>query len=107
MKQSNNKTARREGFTLGEVMISAGIFGIVSIAVASLSLNGTILFAKNTAENLAHDQNRIAISRLVRDIHAAISTPQLGRIVQERWPRTWPPTRRSRKTAPGRRMAPT
>ena len=68
-------------FTLAEVMIALGMLGLVGACAAYFFLNGTILAAKNTAENLAHDQNRIAVKRLVHDIHAAISTPQLGKIV--------------------------
>lgn len=69
------------GFTLGEIMVAMGMASIVGVCAGYIFLNGTILAAKNTAENLAHDQNRIAVNRLVHDIHAAISTPQLGHIV--------------------------
>ncbi|HEX8679895.1 MAG TPA: type II secretion system protein, partial [Chthoniobacterales bacterium] len=74
--------ARQRGFTLAETMIATGILGLVGAAAGYVLINGTVLFAKNTASNLAHDQNRIAVSRLVRDIHSAVSTPQLGRIVK-------------------------
>lgn len=78
MKISNKSQA---GFTLGEAIVAIGMAMVVATAATSMTLNGTILFAKNTAENISHDQNRIAVSRLVRDIHAAVSAPQLGKIV--------------------------
>jgi hypothetical protein len=36
-----------------------------------------ILYAKNTAVNVAHEEAREGINRLTRDIHAAVSVPQL------------------------------
>ena len=62
-------------------MIAGGLVAIVGTVASYVTLNATILYAKNTADNAAHDQNRIAVSRLVRDIHSATSIPQLGRIV--------------------------
>ena len=38
---------------------------------------GLILSAKNTAVNAAHEEARQGVLRLTRDIHAAISVPQL------------------------------
>jgi hypothetical protein len=38
---------------------------------------GTVLFAKITSNNLAHDESRAAMTRLVTDIHKAVSSPQL------------------------------
>jgi plastocyanin len=77
-----NRTSRSEaGFTLGEMMVTLGMSSVVGVCATYVFLNGTILAAKNTSENVAHDQNRIAVNRLVRDIHSAISTPQLGHIV--------------------------
>lgn len=68
------------GFTLGEMMVTLGISSVVGVCATYVFLQGTMLAAKNTSENVAHDQNRIAVNRLVRDIHSAISTPQLGHI---------------------------
>src|SRR5205807_9817154 len=36
--------------------------------------------AKNTAENLAHDSSRVAVNRMLHDIHTAVSIPVLGHI---------------------------
>ncbi len=81
MKTAAQNKPGVSAFTLAEGMIAVGMTGVVGGCAAYFFLNGTILAAKNTAENVAHDQNRIAVKRLVQDIHAAISTPQLGKIV--------------------------
>ena len=74
--------ARRQqgGYTLADIMVATGLVTIVGL-IAYYALNsGTILYAKNTAENLAHDSSRIAVNRLLHDIHTAVSVPQLGHI---------------------------
>lgn len=68
------------GFTLAEMMVAVGIMVVVGFAVYHISSAGMVLYAKNTAINVAHDQSRIAVSRLVHDVHAAVSVPQLGHI---------------------------
>ena len=82
MRIQPSKFRRCAGLTLTEVMIAAGVTVLGGAAAAYITLNATVLYAKNTADNVAHDQNRIAVSRLVRDIHAATSIPQLGHIQQ-------------------------
>ena len=52
----------------------ASVVGIIGFAVLN---SGTILYAKVTSNNLAHDESRVAVMRLVNDIHKAVSTPQL------------------------------
>lgn len=87
-------THRHEcAFTLGETMVAIALASVVAVCATYIFLNGTILYAKNTAQNLAHDQNRIAVNRLVQDIHAAVSVPQLGNIVQgnSTVPGSWKP----------------
>ena len=81
MRTSTIERPLQAGFTIGEAMIAIGIASIVGACAAYIFLNGTLLYAKNTAENVAHDQNRIAVNRMVHDIHAAVSIPQLGKIV--------------------------
>jgi hypothetical protein len=68
------------GFTLGEMIVAVGIMTVVGLAVFAVTNIGIILYSKNTAINLAHDQARIAVSRLIKDIHSAASVPQLGHI---------------------------
>ena len=65
------------GYTLGEIMV-AGACAVMVGLMAVLLLNGGFnLYARITANNLAHDQSRIAVNRLVSDIHKAVSIPQL------------------------------
>ena len=82
MKTRASKTRWAGGFTLPEVMVASGVAVLAGGAAVFITLNATVLYAKNTADNAAHDQNRIAVSRLVRDIHSATSIPQLGHIEQ-------------------------
>ena len=80
MKLSRLNRNRNAGYTLADIMVATGLVTIVGV-IAVYSLNsGTILYSKNTAENLAHDQSRIAVNRLLHDIHTAVSIPQLGHI---------------------------
>ena len=80
MKLSRAIRNRNGGYTLADIMVATGLVTIVGV-IAVYSLNsGTILYSKNTAENLAHDQSRIAVNRLLHDIHTAVSIPQLGHI---------------------------
>src|SRR6478672_414123 len=74
--------SKRAAFTLVDAMVTVGLVGVIGLAVFAVLNSGTILYAKNTAENIAHDQNRIAVNRLMHDIHEAVSIPQLGHIVQ-------------------------
>ncbi|HEV3408810.1 MAG TPA: hypothetical protein VG095_00820 [Chthoniobacterales bacterium] len=73
--------SKQSGITLGEAMVCVGVAGVVGVCATTMLLNASVLYAKNTAENAAHDQNRIAVNRMVHDIHAATSIPQLGKIV--------------------------
>ena len=81
MKITNKTKSLQAGFTLPEVVVAAGMATVVGACTIYVFLTGTVLYAKNTAENLSHDQNRIAVNRLVRDIHGSMSVPQLGTIV--------------------------
>jgi hypothetical protein len=60
-----------------ELIVSSAIVTIAGW-LAFLFLNaGLILFAKNTAMNVSHQQARIAIARMQHDLHSAVSIPQL------------------------------
>ena len=65
------------GFTLVELMIAAMAIALVGgIAYAVLN-SGLILFSKNTAINVAHQQARVAVLQIEADLHSAISLPKL------------------------------
>jgi hypothetical protein len=70
----------RDGYTLADIMVASGLVTIVGLIGVYTLNTGTLLYAKNTAENLAHDSSRIAVNRLLHDIHNAVSIPQLGHI---------------------------
>ena len=53
------------------------IFGMLGGVFFQVLNSGLILFAKNTAVNVSHEEARQGLNRLTRDIHSAISVPQL------------------------------
>lgn len=58
-------------------MISVAMIGLIG-GISYLVLNtGLVLFAKNSAINVAHQQARVAVLQIVQDIHSAVSIPQL------------------------------
>jgi prepilin-type N-terminal cleavage/methylation domain-containing protein len=65
------------GYTLIEVLFTAALIGVVGLLIYALLITGTILGAKNTAINTAHQQARMAMLEMVQDLHSAISLPQL------------------------------
>lgn len=70
--------SRIKGYTLVEFVISGGILGIVGLALYSLLSVNTILGAKNTAMNTAHQQARTAMVQMLKDLHSAVSLPSLA-----------------------------
>jgi prepilin-type N-terminal cleavage/methylation domain-containing protein len=65
------------GYTLLEMAIATGIIGVVGLAIYSLLSLNTILGAKNTAVNAAHQQARTAMMQMLQDLHSSISLPSL------------------------------
>src|SRR5205085_9311684 len=70
-------TTRHQGMTLAEVTIGMAVLGLLGLAFFQVLNSGVILYAKNTAVNVAHEEAREGISRLTRDIHASVAVPQL------------------------------
>jgi hypothetical protein len=68
------------GYTLADIMVAVSLTVLVGLIGVYAMNSGTILYAKNTAQNLAHDSSRIAVNRMLHDIHNAVSIPQLGHI---------------------------
>src|SRR5437016_5469749 len=64
-------------FTAVEMVVSTMIMAILGIVFLNVLNSGMILYAKNTAVNAAHEEGREGVNRLTRDLHAAISVPQL------------------------------
>jgi type II secretory pathway pseudopilin PulG len=77
MKRPSFRLKKICAFTLLEAVIATGIVGLTGAAMFECLITGTTLFAKNTAMNSTHEEGRRGINRLVRDIHSAVSVPQL------------------------------
>jgi hypothetical protein len=76
MKLSNANTTRR-GYTVAEMVIAGAVFVLLGLVFFRVLQSGLLLFAKNTAVNVAHEEARGGVNRMVRDIHAAVSVPEL------------------------------
>jgi len=77
MKHSHPQTAGQRGVALIELMVSTAVVLITGSIIFYILNTGMILFAKNTAINMAHQQARIAVLTMEQDLHSAISIPQL------------------------------
>ena len=77
MKTQNIERNRRGGFTVAEMGVAVGVLGLLGLVFFQVLNSGLVLFAKNTAVNAGHEEGRQGINRLTRDIHAAISVPEL------------------------------
>jgi type II secretory pathway pseudopilin PulG len=69
--------SRNRGFTIVELSFSSAVFSIVGATLYSLVNMSTVLGAKNTAINTAHEQARTAMVQMLQDLHSAISLPYL------------------------------
>ena len=63
--------------TIAEMVIAVAVLCLLGLVFFQVLNSGMILYAKNTAVNVAHEEAREGINRLTRDIHAAVSVPQL------------------------------
>jgi hypothetical protein len=68
---------RNKAYTLIEAAISTSVFSVVGLTLCSLVNTTTILGAKNTALNTAHQQARTAMVQMLQDLHSSISLPSL------------------------------
>ena len=57
--------------------VAVGVLMLLGVAFFQVLNSGLILSAKNTAVNAAHEEARVGVLRMTRDIHAAVSVPQL------------------------------
>jgi hypothetical protein len=67
----------RSGLTLIEMAVTAGLVGVLGLIIYSLLNIGTILGAKNTATNTAHQQARVAMLEMIQHLHSAVSLPAM------------------------------
>jgi type II secretory pathway component PulJ len=85
----HNRASER-GFTFAEMAVATGILALLGLVFYQVLQAGLTLSAKNTAVNAAHEEARQGILRLTRDIHAAVSVPQLRGIDTSTNPPTFP-----------------
>jgi prepilin-type N-terminal cleavage/methylation domain-containing protein len=66
------------GFTLIELMFTTVLIGVLGLIIYSLLNTGMVLGAKNTAVNTSHQQARVAMLKMVQDLHSSVSLPALA-----------------------------
>jgi hypothetical protein len=107
MKLSNaNTNVNRGGYTVAEMTIAAAVLVILGLVFFRVLQSGLLLFAKNTAVNIAHEEARNGVNRMVRDIHAAVSVPELRNLDSTTSPITLPTPSSSPTPVSGNATAP-
>ena len=71
----------QSGLTLAELSITMGVVGALGLVIYSLLNIGTVLGAKNTAMNTAHQQARVAMIEMIQDLHSTVSMPALTGVI--------------------------
>ena len=71
------KAFRTRGLNLSEVLISLGVFGVVSTVLFSVLQAGSVLLAKGTGINVTHGQARMGSERLLNLIQSSVASPIL------------------------------
>lgn len=66
-----------DGMTLVEGMVSTVLIGVLGLVVFSLLNIGTVLGAKNSAVNVAHQSARLAMLQMTQDLRSAVSLLEL------------------------------
>jgi Prokaryotic N-terminal methylation motif len=67
----------RAAFTLVELMVATTLIVLVGGIAYTILRTGLILFATNTSMNVAHQQARMAMIQMEKELHLAVSTTQL------------------------------
>jgi type II secretory pathway pseudopilin PulG len=65
------------GFTLIEAMIAAAVVTVVGLSIFYTLFSGMLLFTKNSAMNVSHEEARMALLQFQQDLHSAVSLPEL------------------------------
>jgi len=69
--------AKPRGFTLLETVMAMATVGAVGMAIFYTLFSGLLLFTKNSAMNVSHEEARVALIQLDQDLHSAVSLPEL------------------------------
>jgi type II secretory pathway pseudopilin PulG len=67
------RNCRLHAFTLVEMLIAAGIFSMVTVALLAFGATSSRLIARNLATNHSHETMRVSDLALLRDLHDASS----------------------------------
>jgi len=62
---------RSQAFTLTELIVAAGVFGILSIAIITFLSTSTRLVGRNITTNHSHDSVRASTQRMLAELHSA------------------------------------
>lgn len=71
-------SSQTRGFKLIEMMFTIVLVSVLGLIIYSLLMTGTVLGAKNTAVNTAHQQARVAMLDMIQDLHSSVSLPALS-----------------------------
>jgi len=77
MKKAPRHLLQERAVALIELMISTSIVAITGGILYYILNTGMVLFAKNTAINIAHQEARVAVLQMEQDLHSAVSIPTL------------------------------
>jgi type II secretory pathway pseudopilin PulG len=72
-----SRAGNQAGFTLIETVMAMATVGVVGLAIFYTLFSGLLLFTKNTAMNVSHEEARVALIQLEQDLHSAVSLPEL------------------------------
>jgi type II secretory pathway pseudopilin PulG len=65
------------GFTLIETIMAMASVGVVGLSIFYTLYYGLLLYTKNCAMNVSHEEARLALLQMNTDIHQAVSPPSL------------------------------
>lgn len=77
MNTTFDRTRVDDAFSLVETLVAASVAGALGLILVHVMQSSLTLAAKNVAVNAAHQEAREGVARMTRDIHAAVSVPQL------------------------------
>jgi hypothetical protein len=102
----SNASPIRGGYTVAEMVIAGAVLILLGLVFFRVLQSGLILFTKNTAVNISHEEAREGVNRMVRDIHAAVSVPELRNLDSTTNPITLPTPASSPTPISGNATAP-
>jgi type II secretory pathway pseudopilin PulG len=70
---SIRELAQRRGFTLVETVMAMASVGVVGLSIFYTLYYGLLLYTKNSAMNVSHQEARMALLQLESDVHQAVS----------------------------------